>query len=82
MEVKTMKVKVLFFGVLTEVTGTSLKHYSEVKDISDLKHRIYDDFPQVSHYDYRISLNNEIISNNCELKNDDEVALLPPFAGG
>ena len=82
MEVKIMKVKVLFFGVLTEVTGTSFKQYYEVKDISDLKHRIFDDFPLVGHYDYRISLNNEIISSNYELKNDDEVALLPPFAGG
>lgn len=77
-----MQVKVLFFGVLTEVTGTSCKHYKEVKDISDLKHRIFDDFPQVVHYDYRISLNNELIGSNCMLKNDDEVALLPPFAGG
>jgi molybdopterin synthase sulfur carrier subunit len=77
-----MKVKVLFFGVLTDITGTSFKQYSEVKDISDLKHRIIDDFPQVVHYDYRISLNNELIYNNPELKDDDEVALLPPFAGG
>jgi len=81
-EVMNMKVKVLFFGVLTDVTGKSFMHYNEVKDISDLKHRIIDDFPQVVHYDYLISLNNEIINSNSELKNDDEVALLPPFAGG
>jgi molybdopterin synthase sulfur carrier subunit len=77
-----MEVKVLFFGVLAEVTGTNLKNYREVKSISDLRLRIYDDFPEVVHYNFRISLNNEIITGDPSLNNGDEVALLPPFAGG
>ena len=77
-----MEVKVLFFGVLAEVTGTNLKHFRDVKSIGDLKLRIQDDFPEVVHYNYRISLNNEIINDNPKLKNGDEVALMPPFAGG
>jgi len=77
-----MEVKVLFFGVLAEVTGTILKNYSEVKTVGDLKLRIYDDFPEVIHYNFRISLNNEIINNDPNLNNGDEIALMPPFAGG
>ncbi len=77
-----MEVKVLFFGVLAEVTGTRLKNYYEVKTIGDLKLRIYDDFPEVIHYNFRISLNNEIINNDPNLNNGDEIALMPPFAGG
>jgi molybdopterin synthase sulfur carrier subunit len=77
-----MQVKVLFFGVLTEVTGVNLKYYKEVKSISDLRFRILDDFPEVEHYDFRISLNNEIINHDPNLKDGDEVALMPPFAGG
>jgi len=77
-----MEVKVLFFGVLAEVTGTILKNYSEVKTVGDLKLRIYDDFPEVIHYNFRISLNNEIINNDSNLNNGDEIALMPPFAGG
>jgi len=77
-----MQVKVLFFGVLAEVTGTSCKHYTEVKSISDLKMRIQDDFSEVVHYNFRIALNNEIINSDSQLKNGDEVALMPPFAGG
>ena len=72
-----MKVKVLFFGVLKDVTGTSFIQYNEVRDLSDLKHRIFDDFPQVVHYDYRILINNENINSNSDLKNDDEVAMYP-----
>ena len=77
-----MEVKVLFFGVLAEVTGTNFKHFRDVKSIGDLKFRIQDDFPEVVHYNYRISLNNEIINDDPKLKNGDEVALMPPFAGG
>ena len=77
-----MIVKVLFFGVLAEVTGTNCKHYSEVKSMGDLKLRIQDDFPEMVHYNYRFSLNNALIDNDPLLNDGDEVALMPPFAGG
>ena len=32
------------------------------------------------HYDYRISLNNEIINDNPALNDGDEMTLMPPFA--
>jgi molybdopterin synthase sulfur carrier subunit len=77
-----MKVKVLLFGVLAEVTGTNTKHYMEVKSIGDLKLRMQDDFPEIVHYNYRVALNKEIINNDPELNDGDEVAFMPPFAGG
>jgi sulfur-carrier protein len=79
---KIMEVKVLFFGVLTELTGTAFKHYHNIKTVNDLKLRILDDFPEIVHYNYRISVNNEITDKNPILKTGDEVALMPPFAGG
>jgi sulfur-carrier protein len=77
-----MEVKVLFFGVLADVSGTSFKHYREVKSINDLKLRIQDDFPEIVHYNFRISLNSVITDNDLSLKSGDEIALMPPFAGG
>ena len=77
-----MEVKVLFFGVLSDVTGTDCRHYSDIKSIEDLKLRIQDEFPEIEHYNYRISINNEIISGDRILTDKDEVAYLPPFAGG
>jgi molybdopterin converting factor small subunit len=77
-----MEVKVLFFGVLSEVAGTAIKHYNNVRTVNDLRLRILDDFPEMAHYNYRFSVNNEITDEDLTLKTGDEVALMPPFAGG
>jgi molybdopterin synthase sulfur carrier subunit len=77
-----MEIKVLFFGVLTEVTGTAIKHYRNVKSIGSLKLRLIDDYPEIIHFDFRIALNNEMINSDHELNEGDEIALMPPFAGG
>jgi molybdopterin synthase sulfur carrier subunit len=77
-----MEVKVLFFGVIAEVAGTAFKHYSDVKSTNDLIMRIQDDFPEIVHYSYRLAVNSMITDKDQILKSGDEVALMPPFAGG
>jgi molybdopterin converting factor small subunit len=77
-----MQVKVLFFGVLSEVAGSDIRHYQDVKSTDDLCHRLLDEYPEIEHYSYRLSLNNEIIESDMPLNDGDEMALLPPFAGG
>lgn len=77
-----MEIKVLFFGVLAEVTKTMFKHYTDISSFSDLRFRIQDEFPEMVHYNFRIAVNSEIINEDPELKNGDEIAFLPPFAGG
>jgi len=77
-----MEVNVLFFGVLAEVAGTSRKHYLAIRSFDDLKHRLTDDFPEIVHYNFRFAVNSEITNENASLKDGDEIACLPPFAGG
>ncbi|MFZ0281123.1 MAG: MoaD/ThiS family protein [Bacteroidales bacterium] len=77
-----MEINVIFFGVLTEVTGTHSRHFSDIKSFNDLKYRIEDDYPEIVHYNFRIAVNNEITDEDPVLGNNDEVAYLPPFAGG
>ena len=77
-----MQVKVLFFGALSEVAGSDCRYYTDARSTNDLQHRILDEFPEIAHYNYRLSLNNEIIETDMPLGDNDEVALLPPFAGG
>ena len=77
-----MEIKVLFFGVLAEISGTGFKHYYGAKSMGDLMHRILDDYPEIVHYNFRVSINSEITDDDRLLKSGDEVALMPPFAGG
>lgn len=77
-----MDITVLFFGILADVAGTHRKLYLKVSSFGDLKHRIGDDFPELFHYNFRIAVNNEIIDDDPDLSSGDEVAFLPPFAGG
>jgi molybdopterin synthase sulfur carrier subunit len=77
-----MEIKVLFFGVLAEVTKINCKHYSGIKSFNDLKGRIEDEFPEIVHYSFRFSVNSVMIDTESDLNNGDEVALMPPFAGG
>jgi len=72
----------MFFGVLSEVTGSDIRHYADIKSIDDLRLRILDDYPEIEHYNYRISLNNEILNSDGNLNDGDEIAFMPPFAGG
>jgi molybdopterin converting factor small subunit len=77
-----MEIDVIFFGILTEVAGTHIKHYRGISSFDDLRHRIEDDFPRIIHYSFRIAVNNEISDENPVLNPGDTVAYLPPFAGG
>jgi sulfur-carrier protein len=77
-----MEIQVLFFGVLAEVTKTGFMHYRGVTSYAELKIRIVDDFPEIAHYNFRIAVNNELIDDDLLLKDGDEVAYMPPFAGG
>ena len=77
-----MEIRVLFFGVLAEVAQTKFRHYNDIISFGDLMHRIADEYPEIVHYNYRIAVNSEIVDGDPVLKELDEVAFLPPFAGG
>jgi molybdopterin synthase catalytic subunit len=80
-----MRVRVLFFGVLKELVGRPaesldlpqgatisdlLAHYSRVPRMTDL-------LPSLA-----VSLNQEYVLTDAPLREEDEVALLPPVSGG
>ncbi len=79
---KTLMAKVIFYGVLTDVTGTLVKHYDGASSVRELVLLVESDFPEIVHYDYRIAVNNEFAGNEVFLSEGDEVAFMPPFAGG
>ncbi len=79
---KHMKIKVLFFGMLSEICRTAEMELENIENIRMLESYLWKNFPDMKDMDYRFAVNKEIIDGKYELKNGDEVALLPPFAGG
>ena len=77
-----MKITVLFFGELAEISG---EHKIELQDLNDtdvLNEALVLQFPKLKTKKYRLSLNRELINIPLVLSDGDEIAVLPPFAGG
>ncbi|HWR15619.1 MAG TPA: molybdenum cofactor biosynthesis protein MoaE [Terriglobales bacterium] len=81
-----MQVKVLFFGSLRDAMGKSSETMTlpEGAAISDLLKSVTRDKPAVSALipSLAISVNQEYATRDVQLRDRDEVALLPPVSGG
>jgi molybdopterin converting factor small subunit len=73
--------KILFFGVLADVTGKSMIEM-EADDLDSLKRNLSVKFPELNQYRFQWAVNREKVEKNKWLNSSDEIALLPPFAGG
>ncbi len=77
-----MKIKVLLFGILAEKAAEDELLLENISSLKDLKEYLFGRYPSFADYKFRISVNQTLIEGNKKLKEGDEVALLPPFAGG
>ncbi|MEO9475999.1 MAG: MoaD/ThiS family protein [Cyclobacteriaceae bacterium] len=78
-----VKVTVKYFGAVAETVGKSGEEITmnETKKLSLLQKNLEKQYPDLEAATYRLSVNKKLIED-CELADGDEVALLPPFAGG
>ena len=77
-----MKINVLFFGILTDIIGSNSIEIKDIESISMLKSWLWKNYPKTKEMDFQVALNKNIIEGKVDFKNGDEIALLPPFAGG
>jgi sulfur-carrier protein len=75
-----MSIKIKFFGPLIDVVGSSQMEVYSMADTETLRSKMLNDFPKLKNYQFMIVVNKK--KENVPLKSGDEVALLPPFAGG
>jgi molybdopterin converting factor small subunit len=79
-----MNVRVLFFGMIAEAVKSS--HYIITdyngKTIGELEDELRKKFPQLADFTYQIALNQSTVDRSATLTRENEVAILPPFAGG
>lgn len=82
----TMIVKVLYFASTKEITGKS-NEFFEIEDglkVKDLKEKLTSRYASINFERncIKIAVNKRYCNDDMELKEGDEVALIPPISGG
>ena len=78
-----MKLDVKYFGMIAEWVGTSENEleFSGVT-VADFRKQLENSHSELNGISYQVAVNHTISGAQLALKEQDEVAVLPPFAGG
>lgn len=77
-----VKISVLTFGNLSEITGTQRLLVEDVATTGELKKYLHQHYPGIENIKYAIAVNKKIIDQDTVLDEGSEVAILPPYSGG
>lgn len=77
-----MEVTVLFFGEAAERSTSSQLQVAGIKTMFELKEYLDITYVGLKKCNYSLALNKVITSTDEKLKDQDVVAILPPFSGG
>jgi len=76
-------VTIKYFGAIEEATGIPQEEISvsEMESLDQLRQYITSKYAGMDNLSFQLALNQSIVTSG-KLKDGDEVAFLPPFAGG
>jgi len=80
-----MKIKVKYFGLLADLTGCSEEVIDAENNLSsrELQELIHNKYPVFKEYEFNLAVNQSILQREAvKLEEKDEIAFLPPYAGG
>lgn len=78
-----MEVKLKYFGMIAEITNCTDELFPfDGNTLEDLKNRIEEKYPSIQSKTYQFALNQSLSNLESKVRNGDEIAFLPPFAGG
>ena len=75
-------IKVLYFGITGDISGKPQEFFSEIGSVADLKSTLFTSYPDLEKQPFKVSVNQVLATDSFKLHEGDEIALLPPFAGG
>lgn len=75
------RVTVLYFGAAQQVAGNASEEYTAA-DTASLRHLITERHPGMCNVTFRLALNRNLLKEESPLKENDIIAILPPFEGG
>lgn len=80
-----MEITVKYFGIIADITQKKEEVFfieNGVNALKNIKSKIEIKHPKILVINYSIAVNKKFLQNDILLENGDEIALLPPFAGG
>lgn len=75
-------IKVLYFGQLSELTQKNMDRTEGFASLKELMEYLYKLYPDLKGKQFQVAINQQIVKESHPLKEGDEIALMPPFAGG
>jgi molybdopterin converting factor small subunit len=76
-----MKVSLLLFGKLQDIAGANRIEW-QASSLSQLQSEVVGRWPAIAQQQVLWSVNQRVAKGDTPLNEGDEVALMPPFAGG
>ena len=78
-----MKLNIKYFGMIAEWVGSSERELEfSGTTVADLKSQLEGSYSELKGISFQVAINNQIASMDQVLNENDEVAVMPPFAGG
>lgn len=80
-----MTITVKYFGLIADISKKKeeILHFENSDfTVENLKENLIQKYSALNDHSFVIAVNKTIASENLILKNNDTIALLPPFAGG
>ncbi|WP_293893738.1 MoaD/ThiS family protein [Flavobacterium sp.] len=80
-----MEVTLKYFGIIADIAQKKEEPIFIGQDsntVKKLQSFIEVKYPKILVINYSIAVNEKFLQNDVELKNNDIIAFLPPFAGG
>jgi molybdopterin synthase sulfur carrier subunit len=78
-----MTLIVKYFGMTAEASGKTEEEFSEnYLTIQKLKEALLIRYPELDPMNFKMAVNQTMVVEDFDLTGNEEVALLPPFAGG
>ena len=78
-----MHVVVKYFGMLSETTHCDEEKIQIQKNtVGEILNQLIKKYPSLEKQKFNVAVNHIIVENTVNVNAEDEIALLPPFAGG
>jgi molybdopterin synthase sulfur carrier subunit len=80
-----MEITLKYFGIIADITQKKEEVFfleGTSNSLKSLQSKIEIKYPKILVVNYSVAINKKFLQNDILLKNQDEIAFLPPFAGG